>query len=130
MFRYFNLNLRGSGGSAERPGAELKAPGVTSSASVSVMKQVLMYAGVLLGVLFSSAIDQYKTSGTVTLQISPATALVSAVIAMMLMPIAYDKLSVRRNAPFLVQLGLFVQNGVFWHVLISSAGKAISPASA
>lgn len=64
---------------------------------MSVWDQIIMYCGVLLGVVLVQ-----PSNNT-----SPR----------------FEKLSVRPDAPFVVRLGLFVQTGVFWQVIIVSIGK-------
>jgi len=43
-----------------------------------------------------------------------------------IIPVVFEKLSVRPDAPFIVRFGLFVQNGVFWQVIIGSIGKTFA----
>jgi len=86
-----------------------------------------MYMGVLVGVLFSAAIDRYKSGQAILPALSPTVLLISAVIALMLIPPIYQRLSIRPCSPFIVQLGVFVQSGVFWEAIVSSAAKALVP---
>ncbi len=93
--------------------------------NLSVKRQLLMYFGLLVGVLFSTAINQFKKGETANLNMDLATIIISAVIALMLVPMVYKNLRVDSKAPFIVQFGLFVQNGVFWNVIVDSLGKII-----
>ena len=86
--------------------------------------QVLMYLGTFLGVLLSTAVAHFR-SGNVNITITLGEVIASAVIALVIIPLVYEKLSLNPKAPFIVQFGLFVQNGVFWHVLIDSIGSAL-----
>ncbi|MBU7038616.1 MAG: hypothetical protein HXS52_11850 [Theionarchaea archaeon] len=36
-----------------------------------------------------------------------------------------EKLNLNPDAPFIVQFAIFVQNGVFWHMLIDSIGAVM-----
>lgn len=81
---------------------------------MSPAEQFLMYFGVVLGVYFS---------GLIRGQESKTTLLLSALIGLVIIPIAFEKLSVNPKAPLLVRFGLFVQNGVFWDVLFGAIGK-------
>lgn len=83
----------------------------------SLLDQVHMYFGLMLGVAFSNRLRGAEGEGTVI-----AAALVALVIA----PVAYEKLKISPEAPFLVRFGLFVQNGVFWDILFESIGTKIS----
>jgi hypothetical protein len=40
-------------------------------------------------------------------------------------PVVYEKLTLNPHAPFIVQFAIFVQNGVFWHMLIDSIGSVL-----
>lgn len=92
----------------------------TVSRKMKVTEQATMYAGTVVGVLLSSAV---KGSGSASFQISkitPSTVIAALVIALIVIPIEYRQLQINSDAPFIVRLGLFVQNGVFWQVLIKT----------
>jgi hypothetical protein len=91
---------------------------------LSVTRQLLMYLGTFIGVLLSTAVAHFGT-GSTDLAITVGEVLVSAVIALVIIPLVYEKLNLNPKAPFIVQFGLFVQNGVFWHVLIDSIGSIL-----
>ena len=91
---------------------------------IALVHQILMYCGTFLGVLLSSAVAHFR-SGNVDMTITLGEVTASAVIAFVIIPRVYEKLSLNPKAPFIVQFGLFVQNGVFWHVLIDSIGSAL-----
>ena len=126
LFQYFDLNrrvrfqtdvqaVRGivrGGGSPEPP----FGPG----------RQIAMYFGTVIGVIFSSAVDQFRNGQGLHWGINAGVAAVSFLIALILMPQVYDKLKLSPSAPFIVQMGLFVQQGVFWQVLLQAAQKLIS----
>lgn len=91
---------------------------------ISILRQVLMYFGAFLGVLLSSAIMQFR-SGITDPAISIPEVVLSAAIAFVIIPVVYEKLNLNPDAPFIVQFALFVQNGVFWHMLIDSLGSTL-----
>ena len=91
---------------------------------LTLVNQGLMYCGTFLGVLLSSAVSHFR-SGSVDLTLTLGEVTASAVVAFVIIPLVYEKLSLNPKAPFIVQFGLFVQNGVFWHVLIDSIGRAL-----
>jgi hypothetical protein len=95
-----------------------------SPGHISVLHQLFMYFGTFLGVLLSTAVSHFR-SGNVDLTITVGHVIVSAVIALVIIPLVYEKLSLNPKAPFIVQFGIFVQNGVFWHVLIESVGSIL-----
>jgi hypothetical protein len=76
---------------------------------ISLGEQLLMYLGVLLGVYFSGMVRGQEVRPTFVL---------AAFIALTIVPIAFEKLSINPKAPFLSRFGLFVQQGVFWDVLL------------
>lgn len=97
-----------------------------STPALSVANQVFMYLGTAIGVFFSSLITGSGAEEIAAIdELSGANVLISLVLAIVIMPIVYEKLSVNRDAPFIVQLGVFVQNGAFWPVLVEGIGKAI-----
>ena len=83
-----------------------------------------MYLGTFLGIVFSTAICQFR-SGDIQLTIPIGEIILSAVIAVVIIPLVYEKLMLNPRAPLIVQFGIFVQNGVFWHVLIDSVGSLL-----
>jgi hypothetical protein len=89
---------------------------------ISILRQVLMYLGAFLGVLLSSAIMQFR-SGSIDPTISIPRVILSAAVAFVIIPVVYEKLNLNPDAPFIVQFAIFVQNGVFWHMLIDSIGS-------
>jgi hypothetical protein len=91
---------------------------------LSILRQVLMYLGAFIGVLLSSAIMQFR-SGQVSPTINLTEVIISAVVALVIIPVVYEKLNLNPHAPFIVQFAIFVQNGVFWHVLIDSIGSVL-----
>lgn len=93
------------------------------SANMSLLEQLILYFGILIGVVFSSAVRGFS-SGNMKLRITGPTLIIAAVVALVIIPNVYQMLAISPDAPFIVQLGLFVQNGVFWEVILGSASKA------
>jgi hypothetical protein len=103
----------------------LNTPGETHELPyLSIVRQVLMYLGAFLGVLLSSAIMQFR-SGSIDPTISIPKVILSAAVAFVIIPVVYEKLNLNPDAPFIVQFAIFVQNGVFWHMLIDSIGAVM-----
>ena len=78
---------------------------------LSPADQLLMYLGVLIGVYFS---------GMIRAQSSKSTFVLAAFIALTIVPVVFEKLSINPKAPLLVRFGLFVQSGVFWDVMFQA----------
>ncbi len=129
MLNYFNLNKRAgkkSGTTSTIVERESAADcDVHRKEAYTLGKQVFMYLGTLIGVVFSNAVDDFRTGKETTLRITATEILVSAVIALIIIPAVYEKLKLDPKAPLLVQFGFFVQNGVFWQVLISYVGRVL-----
>lgn len=137
MFKFFDLNNRAlkalsqiSEASAEiRTEAEGEVKRekekiqMAPSVKLSPIRQILMYLGIFIGILFSSAVNQFAEGGNVSITINIGILLISAIISFMIIPYVYEKLKLNPGAPFIVQFGIFVQNGVFWHVIFNSIGK-------
>lgn len=94
---------------------------------LSAFKQITLYFGLVIGIFFSDAVLKFSaTDGTDidfnTLFSTPSLSrmLISFVLAFIIMPQIYEKLTVSPNSPFICQFGLFVQNGVFWSVTINA----------
>ena len=100
---------------------ENSGSGSDETPTISAARQLLMYIGTFLGVLLSTAVTHFQ-SGNVDLAITVGEVAFSAVIALVIIPLVYEKLMLNPRAPLIVQFGIFVQNGVFWHVLIDSVG--------
>lgn len=92
--------------------------------SMSIARQLLMYGAVIVGVIFSGAIQEGKTFPTSLREVLFGL-LVSGVIALILMPVVYEKVMVDPTAPLIVHLGLFVQHGVFWRVILKLLENAL-----
>ena len=135
MRKYFDLNDRAqralknngdaaallpeTGNCCSRDSAEQE-----NESAISVAHQLVMYIGTFIGVLLSTAVTHFR-SGTLELTITVGEVALSAVIALVIIPLVYEKLMLNPRAPLIVQFGLFVQNGVFWHVLIDSIGSIL-----
>ena len=88
-------------------------------------EQGLLYAGVIIGVLFSSTIAQFQKGMVALPTLGLGTVLVAAVVALIIIPVVFDKLKVSPGAPLIMRFGLFVQHGAFWHIILTAIGKTI-----
>lgn len=140
MFKFFDLNNRVSKAWSQisETSTEIRAEAegevkreeeekqMAPLVKLSLIRQILMYLGIFIGVLFSSAVNQFAKGDSFSITINIGILLISAIISFTLIPIVYEKLKLNPGAPFIVQFGIFVQNGVFWHVIINSIGKITS----
>ncbi|MFA5130395.1 MAG: hypothetical protein WC477_05820 [Patescibacteria group bacterium] len=144
MSNYFDLNSRTTGTKAERVAKSMRLPhgGLEttmaapteataqppseSTTGLSIGQQILLYVGVLIGVIFSSAVGQFKAGQSIVLEMNAANIAVSIVVALLLVPYVYKQIQPNVKAPLLVQFGLFVQHGVFWQVIFALIGKTMT----
>lgn len=134
MRKYFDLNdraqraLKNNGDAALFPETENccnpDSVEQENEPAISMAHQLVMYIGTFIGVLLSTAVTHFR-SGTLELTITVGEVALSAVIALVIIPLVYEKLMLNPRAPLIVQFGLFIQNGVFWHVLIDSIGSIL-----
>lgn len=125
MLSYFDLNNR-----IHREEGSVKAFEVLSKGMkldekklISAGQQVLMYLCLFAGVLLSKAINQFQKGESVDLSLNMGALILSAAIALVLVPKVYELLRVYPKASLLLQISLFFQTGVFWNVIIDAAAK-------
>ena len=139
MLKYFDLNERfkkafaGPDCSSDDESPEISeidekdsdcAPGAPGEIKhLSISDQLIMYLGVLMGVLFSSYVGELADGKAINIVFTLSIVIVSLIVALMIIPVVYEKLNINPAAPYIVQLGIFVQNGVFWYTIISSIGR-------
>lgn len=90
-----------------------------------LLHQLVVYIGVVLGVLFSSAVQQFRAGKGPVLALPLGVVVTAVIVGLVLFPQVYEKLRLRADLPLLVHLGLALQNGVFWQVLFTAIGKAV-----
>lgn len=83
-------------------------------------EQLIIYLGLALGVLLSTAIEQYKAGTLDKLNISLSTVIVSLAISLIILPYVYGKLNIDPQSPVIMRLSVAVQQGVFWQVLFGA----------
>jgi hypothetical protein len=102
-----------------RPAHLKKAP------KMPLWQQLLLYLGIVIGVVFSSAVMQFKSGQPISLNISLTTIFISIIVGLIIIPLAFERLNVKPDSPLIVRFGLFVQHGVFWQVILGLIGKAL-----
>ena len=80
-----------------------------------LLEQVILYSGILLGVLISARVRGDHLEIPLVFSIG---------IAFVVAPTAFKTLGVDPNSPFIARFGLFVQQGLFWDVLIDIVSKS------
>jgi len=104
---------------------EIKDANLKTKSKLSIAEQLFMYLGIVIGILFSTYVSQFKSGDEFVIQFKWNAIIVSLIIGLILIPTVYEKLKIRSDSPFIVRFGLFVQNGVFWQVIVGSIGKTI-----
>ena len=77
-------------------------------------EQILMYLGVLLGVCFRDLMLEQEAQVNLPF---------AAMIALAVVPIVFEKLSIKPRSPLQFRFGLFVQHGMFWDAILEVAGS-------
>lgn len=95
-----------------------------SSFDLTWLQQLTLYLSVVVGVMFSSALKEFRAGEPVRFRISPIIVIVAALVALILIPTIYENLAIDPESPVIVQLGLFVGNGVFWENILDAVSKA------
>lgn len=91
--------------------------------SISNAKQLIYIVGIFAGVLLSDSVLQARLGDSnLAIELSPTNLFIKSVIAFILVPVVYQR-NIDPNTPFLVQLGIYVQSGVFWPVLFDSIAR-------
>ncbi len=128
LLDYFDLNKRAQVQNVVMlplPSSSSAPTHSTKSAQppLPLWKQLTFYLGTIIGVIFSSSIMQFQAGKATVISLTITTVILSTVIALVIMPHIYER-ALKPDAPLIIQLGLFVQEGVFWSVLLTSIGKA------
>lgn len=87
--------------------------------ALSIGQQLLVFGGILVGVILKPAIDTFKTGDSPDLKVTLPMVIVSIVISLVVLAQTYRKEGLHTDAPLIVQIGYAVQNGLFWHTLVS-----------
>jgi hypothetical protein len=105
------------------PSGSVSTKAQESLTIIPLWQQGIFYLGTVIGVLFSSSVMQFQAGKIVSPNFTVISILLSAVIALVLMPVIYQQ-AIKPDSPFIVQLGLFVQAGISWSVLFTVAARA------
>jgi hypothetical protein len=128
MLGYFNLYKRTLGPRGKRKtDEELHADEFSKAGGgapgKSLPRQLILYLGVIIGVIFSNSVTRFSEGAEPQITISLSRLIVSIIVTLVIVPQVYRRLDTNPDAPFLVQFGLFVQQGIFWHVIIGSISQ-------
>ncbi|KYK34198.1 MAG: hypothetical protein AYK19_02850 [Theionarchaea archaeon DG-70-1] len=97
----------------------------SAPAHLSGIRQAIMYLGIFIGILLSTTLSEFKSEEIINISLTIGKVAISAIIAFMIVPQVYEKVNANPDSPFIVQLGLFVQNGVFWSVAVDLIAETL-----
>jgi hypothetical protein len=107
---------------------EMREPQIPPRPVMVWWEQLLLYACIVFGVLFSAAVLQYVATGNIArIQFTASSVLVATIVGLVVAPFAFEKVRLSPDAPIISRMGLFAQHGVFFQVLFGALQKAISP---
>ena len=115
----------GGSTSSVGPGTPL---GPASAEDIPLTQQVLLYATVVVGVLLAESVAMARRGGPISVQLTWPWVAVACVIALVVFPAVWREIGVMNGTSLIVQMGLAVQGGVFWGVLVAGAEKQARPA--
>src|SRR5437868_11031095 len=92
LLRHFSLNARTSRAEMQRAEASTAAEdgAPPPPAPMSVAEQIVMYLGVVVGVVFQPILTQYRTSGAINFALPWGLLVVSLLIALVVTPSVYE----------------------------------------
>ena len=88
--------------------------------SIAWWQQLTLYSGIILGAILSSTVIEHQLGTQYTFNISVLTVFLASTMAIIISPVAFEMLHMNNSGPFFIRLFLFIQNGVFWCVLLSA----------
>jgi hypothetical protein len=126
---YFSLNTRSRRAEVQQASALARRSSASGEPPpppepMTLVEQIVMYLGVLVGVLFQPVLTRYRTLGTIDFTLPWGLLVVSLLIAVVVAPYVYEKVGVRRDTPGLIRFGLFAQQGLLWQVLLDAGAAA------
>jgi len=86
---------------------------------MSFIEQIVMYLGIVLGVIFSSTVMNYSNNGVIDFTFSFGTMVIAFLVGLFIMPYVFEKVAFV-GKPVLIQFSLFFQNGVLWQVIATA----------
>jgi hypothetical protein len=136
---YFDLNERSRAGNSRRPGragdggpgGTIGVPGgpgdagaaadATGGADMPPIEQAAMYLFIFLGVLFAPIMNFLAKGTALPKEVVSLPIIVgAAVIAFFIIPAIWERVGAKQDAPLIVRLAVFFQNGVFWQALLGT----------
>lgn len=95
----------------------------------AIKLNLIMFVGIFLGVFFSEAVLSYFQGSEFIINFNWIDIIISLLITFLVIPGAYMYVmdSDIDAKSILVKLGLFVQSGVFWELLVSNIRTTLVP---
>ena len=97
-----------------------KFQSITSTFPIPWWQQATLYSGIIIGATISSTVIEHQAGTDYLFEISLPFVILSSMMAIIISPVAFEKLSMRFTGSFFARFFLFIQNGAFWYVLVSA----------
>lgn len=82
--------------------------------------QITLYSGIVLGAIITSTVIEHLPGTIYTFKISLPFVMLSSFLAIIISPVAFEKLCMNVTGSFFTRFFLFIQNGAFWYILLSA----------
>ena len=93
--------------------------------AIAWWQQLTLYSGIVLGAVLSSTVIEHQLGTQYTFNISLLTVFLASTMAIIISPVAFEMLHMNKSGSFFIRLFLFIQNGVFWCVLLSASSLTL-----
>jgi hypothetical protein len=88
--------------------------------SIPWWQQLALYSGIIFGAIISSTVIEHQAGTDYIFKISIPTVFLASALAILISPVAFEKLCMNIAGSFFTRFFLFIQNGVFWYVMLSA----------
>ncbi len=97
-----------------------------SISSIPWWQQIALYSSIIIGATLSSFVIEYQADTRFLFEFSLSFVLLSSTVAIIICPVALEKLCMDISGSFFTRLFLFIQYGGFWYILTTLFYFAIS----
>jgi hypothetical protein len=108
--------------------SDVETKNTTKERKMPWWEQGIMYAGTAVGVFFSDAVNMLISRKSPAVEISVTSIVLSLVIGLAIIPVAYKALRITSQSLGLFRFGFFLANGILWKVILDLLKKAITGA--
>jgi len=91
-----------------------------SESAIPWWQQILLYSGIILGSILTSTVVEHQVGTPYLFEISLPFVILSSTLATIVSPVAIEQLGLAVFGSFFSRFFLFIQNGIFWYILITA----------